>query len=639
MPIKFVSSIRDPVYGTIAITECEQEVLSLPIINRLNGIKQLGLAYLAFPGANHTRFEHSLGTMHVAFLMCQGLGIDDHITQKIRLAGLLHDVGHPPFSHTIELAFKMFKDNFKSVPEKKFSHEYWTKKKITEDTDLKKVMRKYLRIAYPTCIAKLAVGKYGDPTIDSILNSPIDADKTDYILRDNLHCGFPVALDINTITEILNAHPEYGCLIKSEGISFIEQLLIGRYHLITKIHQNGINRLGNYLLALNFKDALLTLKEEDQLEAIENVFYMNDYDLYSFLKDRLKGKFKQLKNFLMGNSNLKEIFNFNYSSLSPMARFDASKISSRKHLLPSLSKTIGEKVNSDKIYIDINEAKLPDLDLWVCDKTGQIIPINQIPLIQGIAKTSLSWLEIAVYSFENENFDCNIEKVMESYKRLDERIEKNYSKNLSQFLSKNEYGLLMLTELSMNRITQSLSRKEITSEDLLVVIFRAIYCLLEDQFKQSHLFIDGITNFIKLVKYVQDNDSIFTPLKEKGIEFKKYDLEDGRLPSNIFMDVEKLVNFGMLYRKEEVVKVRRYFNNKHQIRLSGWGRNYFEKNFQGVNEVIQLYERVYKHLEDYIKEDFDLIKEYIETSELQKNNTIRKKREKIREKTVFRITR
>ncbi len=129
MAIKYVSSIRDPVYGTIPITECEQDVLRLPIINRLRGIKQLGLAYLAFPGANHTRFEHSLGAMHVASLMCQGLGISEHVTQLIRLAALLHDVGHPPFSHSIELAFNMFKEDFKDIPTEKFSHEYWTEKK------------------------------------------------------------------------------------------------------------------------------------------------------------------------------------------------------------------------------------------------------------------------------------------------------------------------------------------------------------------------------------------------------------------------------------------------------------------------------------------------------------------------------
>jgi hypothetical protein len=185
MPLKFVSSIRDPVYGTIAITQCEQDVLGLPIINRLSGIKQLGIAYLAFPGANHSRFEHSLGTMHVAFLMCQGLGInDEYMVQEIRLAALLHDVGHPPFSHTIELAFNMFKDDFMGFAQEKLSHEWWTAQKITHDKELEGALKPHLRVVHLEDIANFAVGKSGTASFDSILNSPIDADKTDYILRE-----------------------------------------------------------------------------------------------------------------------------------------------------------------------------------------------------------------------------------------------------------------------------------------------------------------------------------------------------------------------------------------------------------------------------------------------------------------------
>jgi HD superfamily phosphohydrolase len=115
----------------------------------------------------------------------------------------------------------------------------------------------------------------------------------------------------------------YGCMIKSQGISFVEQLLIGRYHLITKIHQNKINRLGNYLMALSFREAIKEIKKEEVPNVIDSIFNMNDYEFYSFLKTNLKEKFKPLNNFLMGNSDLKQLFNFDYLSLSPMARFNA----------------------------------------------------------------------------------------------------------------------------------------------------------------------------------------------------------------------------------------------------------------------------------------------------------------------------
>ncbi|MFX0207337.1 MAG: hypothetical protein ACFFDT_15220, partial [Candidatus Hodarchaeota archaeon] len=127
---------------------------------------------------------------------------------------------------------------------------------------------------------------YGDKVFDSVLNSPIDADKTDYILRDNLHCGFPVALDINTITEILDEDKDLGFIVRAEGTSFIEQLLIGRYHLITKIHQNRTNRLANYLLALSLEKAIHKIKGVELEKEINQIFEMNEYELYSFLKKK-----------------------------------------------------------------------------------------------------------------------------------------------------------------------------------------------------------------------------------------------------------------------------------------------------------------------------------------------------------------
>jgi HD superfamily phosphohydrolase len=642
MPIKFVSSIRDPVYGTIPITECEQDVLRLPILNRLRGIKQLGLAYLAFPGANHTRFEHSLGTMHVAFLMCQSLDIDDHITQLIRLAALLHDVGHAPFSHTLELAFNMFRNEFKEIPAENLSHEYWTFRKITKDRDLAKTIKSHLGVAHNKDIAKLAVGKYGNRIFDSVLQSPIDADKTDYILRDNLHCGFPVALDINTITEILEKDKDFGFIVKSEGISFVEQLLIGRYHLITKIHQNTKNRLGNYLMALSLRDAIHSIEKAELEKEIHRIFEMNDYELYSFLKEKLAGKFKPINDFFMGKETLRELYNFDYSILTPMARFNASLISARKHLLPEISKQLQKKSGSKDVFVDINQVKLPDLDLWIFDPSGQKIPILDTPMVQGIVKTSLSWLQTAVYCSKKNGIALNIKEIKRLYRELDEKVDEKYDYNLMNF-DNNEraYGMFMLIDFLMNRITKSLHKTEITSEDILIIVFKAVYQLLADEFKGSHLFIDGASNLVELVDFVQKDEKVFSPLR-KGIVLKKYSLEDrtlNKLPSQIFVDIEKLVNFGMLYRKEEVVKYRKFYNKKQQIRLSGWGRNYHEKNLDSPKEIAALCDRVYQCLADYVKEDKEIISEYLGTSEVPKDDKMRKQREKIRAKTFFRITR
>ena len=111
---KRYSVMRDPVHGDIYLTHEELRVLDTPEMQRMRGIKQLGPAYLVFPGALHTRFDHSIGTVHVAQRMidainrsfdidpARGIAIGEEEARVVRMAGLLHDVTHIPFGHNIE---------------------------------------------------------------------------------------------------------------------------------------------------------------------------------------------------------------------------------------------------------------------------------------------------------------------------------------------------------------------------------------------------------------------------------------------------------------------------------------------------------------------------------------------------------
>ena len=94
--------IRDPVHGSISIDPLEWQIIRSRPVQRLKGIKQLGLVEAVYPGANHTRFEHSLGTMHMAGRMAEHLGLSSEEVRKVRLAGLLHDLGHSALSHAVE---------------------------------------------------------------------------------------------------------------------------------------------------------------------------------------------------------------------------------------------------------------------------------------------------------------------------------------------------------------------------------------------------------------------------------------------------------------------------------------------------------------------------------------------------------
>jgi HD superfamily phosphohydrolase len=94
--------IRDPIHGLIKYDEKEEKLINSSIFQRLRGIKQLALANLVYPGAHHTRFEHCIGTMHLAGRIAKQLKLSTERIKILRLAGLLHDIGHGPFSHVSE---------------------------------------------------------------------------------------------------------------------------------------------------------------------------------------------------------------------------------------------------------------------------------------------------------------------------------------------------------------------------------------------------------------------------------------------------------------------------------------------------------------------------------------------------------
>ena len=260
MPNHFV---RDPVHGFIEFDDWESSIINNQAFQRLRRIRQLALTEFVFPGATHTRFEHALGTMHVATRMFDAIvsrqgdylrnergyreaGIQRD-RQIVRLAALLHDVGHSPFSHSGET---LFPTNPQSG--ERYHHEEYSAS-IIENVFKDAIEEHPGNANYEikaTDVAGLVIGPTGDHQSPSFLRrliwrplvtSQLDADRCDYLLRDSLHSGVSYGrydLDriLATISLGLNETDDPVVAIEEGGWHAAEGLIIARYSMFTQVY-------------------------------------------------------------------------------------------------------------------------------------------------------------------------------------------------------------------------------------------------------------------------------------------------------------------------------------------------------------------------------------------------------------------
>ncbi len=212
-------SVQDPVHGVIKLEDWMVEIIDTPQFQRLRRIKQLGFANLVYPGANHTRFEHSIGVAHIAMELKNKLELDDEVIA----AALLHDIGHAPFSHSSERLLEKYAG---------VRHE-----------ELKRVVRGELR----DVIEKLgfSISRLSDIVsgrIPSIVSGDIDVDRMDYLVRDSHYTG--VAYGVFDIYRLLDKVKfENGIVIERGGLRAAESLLMSRFLMYPTVYFHHVCRI------------------------------------------------------------------------------------------------------------------------------------------------------------------------------------------------------------------------------------------------------------------------------------------------------------------------------------------------------------------------------------------------------------
>jgi len=252
--------VRDPVHNFILFYDFEKRLINSEPLQRLKYIKQLGLSYEVYPGATHTRFEHSLGTMELATqafdtivkkrpAALNKLEWDDHqelaYRQLLRIGALLHDVGHAPFSHAPEGL----------LPQGYDSHEDFTEAFIRSDY-ICPLLSMGPVVLNPDHVVAIALGPEKDPKEDPSLQllqelvaGELGVDRIDYLARDALYTGaaagrFDYHRLLNTLTVI--EHPISGSpvlAIEAGGLHAAEELLLARYFMFLEVYFHDVTRV------------------------------------------------------------------------------------------------------------------------------------------------------------------------------------------------------------------------------------------------------------------------------------------------------------------------------------------------------------------------------------------------------------
>lgn len=313
--------IRDPVHDLIRI-DCPHvlKLIETKPFQRLRKIRQLGLAYLVYPGAEHSRFIHSLGAHHIARKMVDVLrGLDNLETPAktqasmktgktkkpalveekleqsditaVGIAALCHDIGHGPFSHLFEHVVK------KAIPENPPDHEYWTSQILQKHPEVSKILKEAGPGILDT-VVQIISHTYEKKFVVDIVSSQLDADRFDYLLRDSLMTGVDYGnLDLAWILRTI----KFGSLDKDNvtkkllaidgkrGLSSVENYIIGRLHMYKHVYYHRTIRAAEFMLR-NILVRAMELFKSEKLEAP-----------YAAFESLAKGKLPKLEDYLALN--------------------------------------------------------------------------------------------------------------------------------------------------------------------------------------------------------------------------------------------------------------------------------------------------------------------------------------------------
>ncbi len=414
--------IIDPIYGRVNLSELEHIIINTPEMARLRRIQQLGLADLAFPGANHTRFEHSVGTLFIADKIARALCLSEKEIVKVRLAALLHDIGHSAFSHVVESvlkrnpAYQPVMNGKKLVNHEMFSryiisNSFLTKQEIAQRTGNTS--------SFFSDIAKMATGDIDALPVSyltQIISNDIDADRIDFMLRDSYHTGVSLGLvDVDQIVGSLSLFGGRLVLGGREGyeedmaITAAESMLIARAHHYSAIIHNPRTQGARVMLLHALENALSRYAASgNDVKSIVFSFFTsyNDGDLLNFIEANGDVGAKKLILNIRNGSICNAVSRFTHKNLNPKTRMALSTIArngvAKKMFEDELAKRFGKQYGAS-VLVDLDVASGIPKSTRVKMEDEEGFFYDESALANGLVRAISRQISLCVFSKTEDN--------------------------------------------------------------------------------------------------------------------------------------------------------------------------------------------------------------------------------------------
>ncbi|HEY5547687.1 MAG TPA: HD domain-containing protein [Gemmatimonadaceae bacterium] len=386
--------IRDPLWNNITLDDLAIRLVDTRAFQRLRYVRQLGLAYLVYPGATHTRFEHALGTWHLAgrtlaLLQDRGELTAGHEREArvVAAAALLHDIGHYPFSHALEEI---------GAPH----HEDVAGALLTRG-EIAEVLRDAIAADAPERVVELIRGRSASP-LQGLVSGSLDLDKIEYLKRDALMCGVPYGeIDVDRLIHSLTlvSDPVTGRStvgVSEKGLSALESLLFAKYQMYRNVYWHHAVRSATAMYKRLVADAI----DSGSLRVAELASF-SDESLLHQLEERAPSR---LLRGLRERRLYKRAFECPSAELPEEA---AEWIASDRRLVAAAENQIARDVGLElgEVLLDYPvKTQMLDLDLPVLRRNGEVRRLTgeglegaiNLPMLSNELYRSARWLRVFV---------------------------------------------------------------------------------------------------------------------------------------------------------------------------------------------------------------------------------------------------